>query len=350
MTDIKRSLTEQYVYKRPNLGIDRTYSENRYTLPTPQGISVEGRDIKIAQLKDFINNAAEINDGKDNYTADEIVTQDNSGKEAKFFYFIGRLNPPHNGHIKALETLVELANEQNSVPLILLGSGPGGERTLDNPITFETKSAFISRILNSMSEPPPRYIIRKMTNPAKNISEYITEGLQEKDNKLENIEEVRITHIAGGKDEDTTKLAFALKSAEKTARELVPEANIVTGVEAIDAETTDSGVAMSATKVRKDAYKTVLDKTGFLGWPEQYKQFYGPDAEQIYLEILEPLNSMPEEEKKSVVTNYIEKGVLPSIKKRKRGGTKRKNKNKKKTHRKRRISRRIYRRISRRKY
>ena len=34
---------------------------------------------------------------------------------------------------------------------------------------------------------------------------------------LSNIKYITINHIAGGKDEDTTKLAFALKSAENTA-------------------------------------------------------------------------------------------------------------------------------------
>ena len=93
---------------------------------------------------------------------------------------------------------------------------------------------------------------------------------------------------------------------------------------------------MSATKVRKDAYKTVLDDSGFDGWPEQYKQFYGSNAEEIYNEILFPLKEIPPAEKMNAVTQYITSGVLPSSssKKRKReiGGTKRRiRKNKKKT-------------------
>jgi hypothetical protein len=39
-----------------------------------------------------------------------IINQDNPKTEAKFFYFIGRLNPPHSGHITALKELVKMAN------------------------------------------------------------------------------------------------------------------------------------------------------------------------------------------------------------------------------------------------
>ena len=331
------SSSQPDVYNSPIL--ERTYSENPYTKSARQGITTEVRDRKISELENFINEGMNIQKDEGDYVA-EILTQDDERQHNKFFYFIGRLNPPHNGHIKALEQLVRMANAQGSIPLILLGSGPRGERTMDNPITFETKEQFIRSVL------PGEYIIKKMDNPAKNVSDYIREGLEESGDTLQNIDEITIKHIAGGKDEDATKLSFALKSAEKTARELVPGATIEAGVETIDAASTDSGEAMSATKVRKDAYRTVLDGSGFDGWPEQYKQFYGPNAEQIYNEILFPLNSMSNEERTTVISNYINPSIndKPNDKKRKRGGTKRrKRKNKKKTQkRKRRVSRRKY--------
>jgi hypothetical protein len=322
--------------------------------PKQKGMSYKDRDRLISELENYINSkniSNEYNDREDfntadNYTADEVITQDDEGREAKFFYFIGRLNPPHNGHIKALEALVQMANSEGSTPLILLGSGPRGERTMDNPITFETKEQFIRSIL------PGHYIISKMDNPAKNVSDYISEGLEKSGDQLGNIQDITITHIAGGKDEDATKLSFALKSAEKTARGLVPGASIKAGVEAIDAAPTDSGEAMSATKVRKDAYRTVLDGTNFEGWPQEYKDFYGVNAEQIYNEILFPLSQldyMPEANRRKAINDYINVGKLPesesSQKPRKRkGGTKRNpRKNKKKTQkRKRRVSRRKY--------
>jgi nicotinamide mononucleotide adenylyltransferase len=337
--DFIRSASLPPVIHNPSTTIAKTTSVNPYISRRPQGITKDDRDKKISELENFINEGMNIQKDEGDYVA-EILTQDDERQSNKFFYFIGRLNPPHNGHIKALEQLVRMANTQGSIPLILLGSGPRGERTMDNPITFETKEAFIRSVLQG------EYIIKKMDNPAKNVSDYIREGLEESGDTLQNIDEITIKHIAGGKDEDATKLSFALKSAEKTARELVPGATIEAGVETIDAASTDSGEAMSATKVRKDAYRTVLDGSGFDGWPEQYKQFYGPNAEQIYNEILFPLNSMSNEERTTVISNYINPSIndKPNDKKRKRGGTKRrKRKNKKKTQkRKRRVSRRKY--------
>jgi nicotinamide mononucleotide adenylyltransferase len=308
------SSSQPDVYNSPIL--ERTYSENPYTKSARQGITTEVRDRKISELENFINEGMNIQKDEGDYVA-EILTQDDERQHNKFFYFIGRLNPPHNGHIKALEQLVRMANAQGSIPLILLGSGPRGERTMDNPITFETKEQFIRSVL------PGEYIIKKMDNPAKNVSEYIREGLEESGDRLQNIDEITIKHIAGGKDEDATKLSFALKSAEKTARELVPGASIEAGVETIDAAPTDSGEAMSATKVRKDAYRTVLDGSGFEGWAQRYRYFYGPDSEEIYDEILFPLHNIPEDDRINVINNYIENGILPQVsKKRKTGGTK----------------------------
>jgi len=279
---------------------------------------INNKDENINELDNFIKSAEIINKSDTNiFTSDEILTQDENGKETNFFYFIGRLNPPHNGHIKALKTLVDIANKDGSVPLILLGSGPGSVRTMDNPITFELKEAFLKEILVG------DYVIQKMTNPAINISDYIEARIGE---PLSNITKISILHIAGGKDEDTSKLSFALKSAETTAKRLLPNAFVKTGVKAIEAEPTENEVPMSATKVRKDTYKTILNGTGFNGWPQQYKDFYGKYAEQIYDEILYPLNNIPETEQKSVIINYIEKNKMPSSKRRIKGGTKKSNK------------------------
>lgn len=306
-----------------------------------EGISTTQRDAKIAELENYINNNIGITESdvdEEDQVVEEVLTQDDSGREAKFFYFIGRLNPPHNGHLKALETLVSMANEQGSEPLILLGSGPGSERTMDNPISFDLKKHFIRRVLNEKL-PGSRYKIEKMTNPAKNVSDYIRNGLQE---NLDKIDHIEIKHIAGGKDEDTTKLLFALKSAEKTAKELASGAEIITGVEPIEAETIEGDTAMSATKVRKDVYKSVLDGSGFDSWNEKYGVFYGEDAQEMYRQILYPLESKSPEEQIEMVKNCLNPIQKSVDKKRKKGGTKRKQqKLKKKTKkRRRRISRR----------
>ena len=76
---------------------------------------------------------------------------------------------------------------------------------------------------------------------------------------------------------------------------------------------------MSATKVRKDAYKTLLDGSGFDGWP--FKDFYGPDfALDIYNEIIQSAQGLDND----VIQEYIDTGRLPG----KRGGKRRRRTNK----------------------
>ena len=73
---------------------------------------------------------------------------------------------------------------------------------------------------------------------------------------------------------------------------------------------------MSATKVRKDAYKTILNRKGFEEWNAKYGVFYGPMAQSIYDEILYPITKSeltPEQ-----IEDYINNGELPSISKKRK--------------------------------
>ena len=267
-------------------------------------------DEKILKFESFINGRAnEINNSQqEEYDVEEINVTETNGQSKKLFYFIGRLNPPHNGHIAALQELVNLAKESNSVPLILLGSGPtqknGDKRTMDNPISFETKKQLIeSKLLGVQGRD---YIITEMANPSKDVSEYVSTQLGDSSD----LQDIQITHIAGGKDDDATKLSFVLKSAENTASRLVPNATVTASVEAIEPEVTDTGSAMSATKVRKDAYKTILNGNGFEEWNTKYGVFYGPMAQNIYTEILAP--TIKSEVTPEQIQDYINNGTLPS--------------------------------------
>ena len=325
----------------------RTYSENGSNKASRhEGISKTTMENKILELENFIKSNigltnSEVDEGEE--AIEEIITHDLSGREAKFFYFIGRLNPPHNGHLKALEILVEMANAQNSTPLILLGSGPGSLRTMDNPISFEYKEYFINKVLRQKL-PNSKFMIQKMTNPAKNVSDYVRSGLEMNSSKDLDFTNIEIKHIAGGKDEDTTKLLFALKSAEKTALSMYPEASIIAEVEPIEAETIDGEEAMSATKVRKDAYKSVIDGSGLEGWKEKYGHFYGDDSEEMYNQILNPLTTAKnDEERELMVKNYLNPQVK-LIKRKANGGSRKKlhKKTIKKFHKKRKLSKKKY--------
>jgi glycosyltransferase involved in cell wall biosynthesis len=256
-------------------------------------------------------------DGLELYSVEEIVI--NTTKT--FMYFIGRLNPPHKGHISALVALIDAAKEKGAVPLILLGSGPGKVRTMDNPINFETKKDFITTKLGQLGfEENTDYIIKEMTNPARDVAEYVAEGLENADIKPDNIQ---ITHVAGDKGDDAEKLMFALNAGVNTAEIMMPNVPVSKNVAAITAvAASNAGPAMSATIVRKDAYRSLIDGTGYEGWFAKYGDFYGTNAEAIYNAILYPLNSIPEEDKRDVIINYIENDTLPNAKKTKKAKAK----------------------------
>ena len=90
-------------------------------------------------------------------------------------FFIGRLNPPHAGHAAALNALIDIARHDDSTPLILLGSGPKGERTLDNPVTFDTKRQILKNILAGKTKTE----IRLLSNPIPNVIDWTMEELKE---------------------------------------------------------------------------------------------------------------------------------------------------------------------------
>jgi len=340
-------MSQQTNFLNPPIKNQKLYSLKRSYSAGPgidPGMSNEEKEYKIKQIEAYFINIIKENE----YTADKATIEETNGKEFNFFYFIGRLNPPHNGHIAALQKLVEQAKSTGSTALILLGSGPkqsdGNKRTMDNPIPFITKKDFVESKLEGVNDKD--YIIREMTNPTKDISDYISEQLAKSSN-LPNLTDIKITHIAGGKDEDASKLSFALKSAVTTATRLAPPSATVIGtVATIEPENTDTGSAMSATQVRKDAYKTVLNGNGFEEWNIKYGVFYGLMAETIYKEILYPITNYGLT--KEQIQTYIDTGELPkkkNSKSQKAGTTKRRSNKYKNTKKNKRRKRKTHRRI-----
>ena len=334
----------------------RTMSAGPPPIKTRVGISEEARDAKIKQFEDYLKTIIKPIQETE-YTADEATIEKTVGKPVYFFYFIGRLNPPHAGHIAALQEPIDIAKENNSKALILLGSGPTfkdgrDRRTMDDPITFETKKAFVVSQIRGVEGTD--YIIKEMINAFKDVPKYIAEEL-EKTLPLDNIQKISINHIAGGKDADATKLKPILGYATTSAQSKIPGAQIVT--DTVVSGPLPSGY-MSATNTRKavfTAYKlyTELPKNpsqtktavelAYEQWPQKYKDFYGPKSEQIFTEILYPVLQIPEEaDRVTAINNYLDTGVLPpivrsekvfpakavkkSVKKLGKGGSKRKSK------------------------
>lgn len=281
------------------------YAEHAYS-QDPYNMTEDTKELKRQQFRTFLNNQVE-----DVFKKGDVIKLDiptTTGKH--FYYFIGRLNPPHDGHIAALKELVDKATD--SKPLILLGSGPGKLRTLDNPIPFSLKEAFINDKLVEMEIFPERYTTLEMDGPAGQVSNFILSSLK----GTINYDEISITHVAGGKDEDTTKLAFALNAAERTAKSIMPKAKITTSTFAVEPKPSTSSYMepMSATQVRKSVYRNYVLGKGFEDWDPQYKEFYGDMAENIYNAILEPALSLSTDQ----VIHYIETSELPKFTKRPR--------------------------------
>jgi nicotinamide mononucleotide adenylyltransferase len=224
----------------------------------------------------------------------DVVPYDFFGRgKLTIYFFIGRMNPPHAGHEAALRQLMEHAMEEHSIPLILAGSGPnGGERTLDNPLTFITKQRILKyRLSGSLCE------IREKTNPIGDVLNWMDEIMR-------NTGQTRVVFklVTGDKGENGTKLNGILSAIVKAAQKKGVEASGESvAIRAISVD----GEEMSATKVRKDALKALI--TGDGSFHRAYSGFYGPQTENVFGEIAQIASSMTQPQ----VVTYIATGELP---------------------------------------
>ena len=95
------------------------------------------------------------------------------------YFFIGRTNPPHLGHINVLIETIRLSHgsQHNKYPaLFLLGDGPGGIRTRDNPVEHELKKQFIvEKLRDEGFTENVDFVIERMEQPPNlQVEEFIT--------------------------------------------------------------------------------------------------------------------------------------------------------------------------------
>ena len=222
------------------------------------------------------------------------------GPVLKIYFFIGRLNPPHIGHIRALEQMIREANADGSNPLILLGSGPGGERTMDNPIPFETKEQFLHHILPDLT-----FTVRRMANAYADVPQWYTDVLSHLKGPPEAVEFIQ---FAGDKGENASKFDKLYTALEKLGT------NVKAGSRPIPPIASNSGAEeMSATIVRQHAYRCYLaDKGtgGFKAFEERFSYFYGEYTGQIYKDVVFPVLELTDDE----IVAYIETKKLPKTK------------------------------------
>jgi len=236
----------------------------------------------------------------------------------KIYYFIGRLNPPHEGHVMALIQMIETANADGSVPLILIGSGPKGLRTMDNPVTFETKTEFLKYRL----PPHLKYAVRPLKNPLEEVTSWYHDVLPH----VNEPQKVSFIRFAGDKGDNATKF----KHLDNRFEKLHAAANSRTVP--IKPVMATASKEMSATIVRKTAYTCLLNEMKGLGdgvsmFRQQYGKFYGDFCEHIYTEIIEVVQGLSPED----IQMYVDTTKLPKNKtsKSKKSGKASKSKSKK---------------------
>lgn len=214
----------------------------------------------------------------------------------QFYFFIGRTTPPHFGHIHVLRQTIELARANGTCALILLGNGPGGVRTNENPVEHETKAAFLTHKLRQLHYVEGTdFIIQMMQNPPnRQIVEFVRTRIPE------NVSQISIFQVAGNKDDDVHKHDFVRTTTCKTLQQMYNEQEKMfnCGFVAIDPATggtAELGPAMSATKVRNKAvecYEQSGDNldAAFRLWLEAFPFYSGDaDTERLSKEIFEQI-------------------------------------------------------------
>ena len=302
---------------------------------TPQGPGLKGlrRSGTYPPNKSFTQEEKNMllqifNDNKEKYIKDiedekilaEIGFYRQEGKKG-IYYFIGRLNPPHEGHIETLKNLIKAAIKTQGQVIILLGSGPNkGARTLDDPLPFELKKDIIISLLGNLYEKYKDNIsILEMSNAATQLQFNISKIIESSERiKVEIIREIQTFRYSGNKDggEDVKKLNWVencikkKKFVNKDGSEIILETNVVP----VDAVENAGRIAMSATRVRKDALIGFIDNpdTGYQSFFQKYGKFYGVYTQPVYRAIVDQAAGLSQEQ----IHAYIDTGVLP-----RRGGS-----------------------------
>ena len=146
----------------------------------------------------------------------KVKTPDNG---INIYFFIGRTNPPHQAHIDVLIETIRLSGiSPHKYPaLFLLGDGPGGIRTRDNPVEHELKKQFIvEKLRDEGFTENVDFVIERMEQPPNlQVEEFIKRFISDEDDR-----HVTIYQVAGGKDNDGAKHSRIRDDICKQLREL----------------------------------------------------------------------------------------------------------------------------------
>ena len=243
---------------------------------TEKDMSEEERQAKIAEFEEwfihFIEQLEELEKNAGESLDDPsigCIGIDIDGK--KLYYFIGRTNPPQEGHIDNLEQLVLAAIHNGEKAFIFLSNGPKGKFD-DNPLPFDVKEAIIREHLTERLEG------RGIENP-EGFFEII--NTQKPIDRLYVESELRLPHLtlfhfAGDKDDDTRKLNYVEVSIKKKFPEHKDNIKLVT-VSVVPTKRGD-GKPMSGTTVRD--FARINDNLG--EFESEYGWFYRSNTKKVF--------------------------------------------------------------------
>ena len=182
--------------------------------------------------------------------------------------------------------------------LILLGNGPqGGQRTLDNPLSFDVKAQFLQdKLAENGHHAGQNYVMAEMRNPAGDAVAFLEAQILE---ATVPPTRVGLFQVAGEKDDDPTKLAFVGAVAKKFMTEKFPDIVFTWGITTVPA-IRDGAADLSATQIRKRAYAwlaTHPDQEGALPFFDDFTQgFYGAHSAAIWGQMAEVAAPVPAED------------------------------------------------------
>jgi hypothetical protein len=238
-----------------------------------------------------------------------VASKASSHRDVNISYIVGRMNPPHDGHIYLISEMIRQSKETGARPLILLGNGPKNERTMEDPLPFELKRNIIIRKLAELKISHEEYtIIEKSSSPVADIIRFAGD--------IRQIENIKITYFVGkkpaknaGDKGDDEKMDWLNAYLIKHYSEISYEINKVI-IPAIETGHT----LMSGTIVRKSVYESYLSanvrpRIGHDTWKVNHPaicEFYGDEFEsQVYNGILSPINHLPREDQVTKIHEYL---------------------------------------------
>lgn len=234
-------------------------------------------------------------------------------------YIVGRMNPPHAGHIHLIREMIRQSPDARH--LILLGDGPVKKSIndeMDNPLDFNTKKEIIINKLNELNIPQDVYTIMQKQNPAGDVMKFV--GFVSPETPI------KITYFVGNKEAKNTSekkgdadkmlwlnnfLLVRYNQLRPNIDDAYPK-NIIEHVVIQPMQNDDKSIS-SGTHVRKSVYEIYSnhhddEDKGYRMWENKYPticQFYQPNSREIYDKILEHILSLQKDEQLLGIHYYL---------------------------------------------